>query len=132
MPPHACRVLVIEDEAFILLMIEEALSGADCNAILATRGEDALVLAHQHRPDLVVMDLRLGRETVGPDFLTQLREAVPSPLPVVIASGFRLSEDERHEYDLAGGGPPVSLLQKPYAPEDLVTAVLAGLRKVGA
>ena len=124
MPPRSCRVLVIEDEAFILLLLEEALTGAGCDVILATGGEEALALARQQPPDVAVMDLRLADGLAGPEFLGRLREVVPS-LPVVIATGLRLTEQERRGYDLAGGGPPVLVLQKPCDMEHLVAEVLA-------
>jgi CheY-like chemotaxis protein len=58
----ALRVLVIEDDALIAMLLSELLAGMghDVCATAATEA-DAVTAATRHRPDLMIVDARLGR-----------------------------------------------------------------------
>ena len=53
------RILIAEDEPSILLSLEFLLGEAGYEVITASNGRDALALAEQHRPDLIVLDVML-------------------------------------------------------------------------
>jgi CheY-like chemotaxis protein len=57
----ALRVLVIEDDALIAMLLSELLAGMghDVCATAATEA-DAVIAATRHRPDLMIVDARLG------------------------------------------------------------------------
>src|SRR6185312_14641383 len=56
------RVLVIEDDALIAMLLEQILAdlGHNVCAIAATETE-AVLAAHRHKPDLMIVDAGLGR-----------------------------------------------------------------------
>jgi two-component system, response regulator PdtaR len=58
----ALRVLVIEDDALIAMLLAEQLAGMghDVCATAATEGEAVIAAAH-YRPDLMIVDAGLGR-----------------------------------------------------------------------
>jgi two-component system, response regulator PdtaR len=58
----ALRVLVIEDDALIAMLLAEVLKGMghEVCATAATEGE-AVLAAKRHRPDLMIVDAGLGR-----------------------------------------------------------------------
>jgi DNA-binding response OmpR family regulator len=60
-PKTALRVLVVEDDAMISMLLAGLLGemGHDVCAIEATEA-DAVSAAAQHRPDLMIVDARLG------------------------------------------------------------------------
>lgn len=120
------RVLVIEDEAIISMYLVDALFAAGFEAIPAASGEEAMLRAVHLLPDAVVLDIVLLTRLSGVELLRQLRATVPR-LPAVIASARSLSADERQSFDLAGGGPPVGVFQKPYSMEDLVADLMTRL-----
>ncbi len=61
MPSRSPAVLVVEDEALIALLIEEALEEAGYRSCgIAASEADALRLAAEHRPDFAVLDINLG------------------------------------------------------------------------
>jgi two-component system, response regulator PdtaR len=62
----ACRVLVVEDEFFLAVQIEEWLldNGLEVVDVVHT-AEEAIAVADTERPDLVIMDIRLASETDG-------------------------------------------------------------------
>lgn len=64
--PRSLRVMVVEDEVVVALSVKEALAdlGHTVCGIAATE-EDALSLAQRERPEVAMMDVRLGRSGDG-------------------------------------------------------------------
>ena len=61
-PIHpAAQILVVDDEAVTRMMIRRVLEDSGCRVLEAGHGEEALALAEQHCPDLVLMDVRMPR-----------------------------------------------------------------------
>ena len=52
-------VLVVDDEPYNLELIEAMLSASGYEVYLAGGGEEALPLAHEKRPDLIILDLMM-------------------------------------------------------------------------
>lgn len=110
------RVLVVEDEALVAMLVEDALmdAGAEVVGPVATVA-DALELLRLQLPEAAVLDLNLAGETSTPVADELARRGVP----FVVATGYG-----------ADGLPPghgnVPVLAKPYDPADL-TAALARL-----
>jgi DNA-binding response OmpR family regulator len=53
------RILVAEDEPSIVLSLEFLLAEAGHEVFTATNGADAISLAEEHKPDLLVLDIML-------------------------------------------------------------------------
>ena len=108
------RVLVVEDETLVAMLIEDTLldAGAQVLGPVSTVAE-ALALVERELPDLAVLDLNLAGETSEP-IADVLRDR---GVPFVVASGYGPSGvPAKH------AGVPV--LAKPYAPEDLTAALV--------
>ena len=62
----SARLLIVEDNPDLLRILEQLLS-EEFDVVSAHRGEDAITLAHEQRPDAVILDLQLpgidGMET---------------------------------------------------------------------
>jgi two-component system cell cycle response regulator len=58
--PTGARILVVDDEPQNLELIEAILQAADYEVFLASGGEEALALAHEKRPDLIILDLMMA------------------------------------------------------------------------
>ena len=92
---HAARILIVEDEYFIAMEIEDAVRRAG-HAIVGMTGsaEDAVALAEEEKPDLVLMDIRLAskrlsacietppRVSLGPPSLYRARAAIYKKLDI--------------------------------------------------
>lgn len=66
-------ILVVEDEASIRNIVRTYLESAGFTAVCADNGLDALKLARQHHPDLIILDLNLpGMD--GIEVAARLRE----------------------------------------------------------
>jgi len=87
------RVLLIEDHFLARMALHSVLSGHSQIRIIgeACDGEAGIAMYRQHRPDVVVLDLRLPRIS-GFDVITELRKEFPGAR-IVVLSNYRGSED---------------------------------------
>lgn len=93
-------ILLVEDSRFQKAAIERILFRAGHLVLLAGDGEEALRLARESRPDLILLDLRLPRME-GEEVLYLLKQD-PGTLniPVIIVSD--LAEEDKVELKAAG------------------------------
>ena len=61
--PHARRVLIVEDELPIRVMLADLLYDAGYGVLQASDGLEALQVLRDDRPDLIVLDVMLPRMT---------------------------------------------------------------------
>lgn len=111
------RILIVEDEPLIAMMLEDILDMAGY-AVLGpvTTVKTALEVIDRNPPDAAIVDLMLnGDDSYG--VMAKLREC---DIPFAVSSGLGADIDPNR----AGEGTPI--LGKPYIPEDLET-VLADL-----
>ncbi len=110
------RILVVEDEALVAMLVEDALMDAGFSIIgPAATVEEAMRLLNDEKPDAVVLDLNLAGETSTP----VADELAARGIPYVIATGYGAA-------GLPAGHQKAMVLAKPYDPSDL-TAVLTRL-----
>src|SRR5262245_37999679 len=76
--------LLVEDDDAVRLMVTNYLEQNDLRVISASRPRDVAPLLARYQPDLILLDLRLGRED-GLDLLRELRAR--SDIPVIIITG---------------------------------------------
>jgi len=115
------RILVVEDEALVAMLIEDALTEAGATVIGPTRSvESALFSLAQGRIDAAVLDLNLAgvMSTVVAIALSE------RGIPFVVASGY--GDSQRCEMP-----PAAARLAKPYLPRDLIS-VLATIFEAGS
>lgn len=111
------RVLVIEDDALIAMLLAEVLKGMghDVCATAATETE-AVIAAARHRPDLMIVDAGLGRGS-GVAAVEEILRAGP------IAHLF-LSGDAGRVQTLK---PDAVVVRKPFRQAELARAIDAAL-----
>ena len=80
-PPGAAskgRILVVDDDRLVLATLAHGLAQAGYDVIDADNGDDAILLARQHRPDLALLDIRMEGKS-GFDVAAYLREHLRTP-----------------------------------------------------
>ncbi|MHA6719458.1 response regulator [Sphingomonas sp. RS6] len=115
---NAVLVLLVEDEPMLLINAQDILEDGGFEVIDATSGEDALKLLEAESDRIVglVTDIRLGDGADGWEVARSARALNPM-LPVVYMTAE--SAD-----DWSSQGVPKSLLvQKPFAPAQLINAI---------
>jgi response regulator NasT len=72
------KILVVDDDRLVLATITHGLANAGYDVIDADNGDDAILLARQHRPDLALLDIRMEGMS-GFDVAAYLRESLGTP-----------------------------------------------------
>ena len=67
------KILVVDDDRLVLATLAHGLAQAGHEVIDADNGDDAILLAHEHRPDLALLDIRMQGMS-GFDVAAYLRE----------------------------------------------------------
>jgi DNA-binding response OmpR family regulator len=71
-------ILVVDDDRLVLATLAHGLSQAGYDVIDADNGDDAILLAREHRPDLALLDIRMQGKS-GFDVAAYLREYCRMP-----------------------------------------------------
>jgi DNA-binding response OmpR family regulator len=86
------HVLVVEDEVRMMQMLAEEIGGAGLEVLQATSGEEALRIARESKPDLVLLDIMLPGID-GMDVLKKMRESDwGKKMPVIILTNLSANE----------------------------------------
>jgi len=113
------RILVIEDHEDNRRILRDLLTSAGYEPIEAVTGEEGVVLAETHRPDLILMDIQLP----GLDGYEATRRIKANPalrrIPVIAVTSYALSGDEVKAKE-AGCDAYVT---KPFSPRALLAKV---------
>lgn len=72
------KILVVDDDRLVLATLTHGLTEAGYQVIDADNGDDAILLAREHRPDLALLDIRMEGKS-GFDVAAYLREAHRTP-----------------------------------------------------
>src|SRR5246500_5725794 len=115
--------LVVEDDNTMRHLVTTYLEEHDMRAVSASRRDEVVALLARTQPDLVVLDLRLGRD----DGLDLLREiCAHSDIPVIITTGHRRDEIDRVVGLELGADDYIT---KPFGLRELLARIRAVLRR---
>jgi len=111
------RVLIAEDEALIRLDLAEMLTEEGFEVVgQAVDGEQAVVMATELRPDLVILDVKMPKK----DGIDAAGEIVAEQIaPVVILTAF----SQRDLIERARDAGAMAYLVKPFSKADLLPAI---------
>ncbi len=120
------RILLCDDEVFILRAAEIKLKHAGYEVDTAADGEEGWQRMSERRPDFVVTDCQMPRLD-GLGLIQRMREHAETrdiPALMLTAKGFELSREE-----LTAKWNVITVLHKPFSPRELlqiVSSVLDG------
>ncbi len=119
------KVLVVDDAPGIVRLTRDFLEHAGFAVVVAHDGNEALRVARQERPDLIVLDLGLpGKD--GLDVTRELRrDAQTSQVPIVMLTARTDEADKIVGLELGAD----DYLTKPFSGKELVARVRAVLRR---
>ena len=122
MQGSAVLILVVEDDAVAGGEVKRALEDAGFRVLLVQSGEKATSTFDENAGEVggLVADVKLGGNVSGWDVARHARE-VNQDLPVVYITGFS-AEDWPSQ-----GVPKSILVQKPFAPAQIITAISSRL-----
>jgi CheY-like chemotaxis protein len=126
------KILLVEDSKFLRLATERALARAGYEVSSAGDGEEALRVAREKLPDLILLDMLLPKLS-GPDVLLALKkDSSTKAIPVVVMSGMSQRNAARLQEDGAAGFLEKSSLHLEEGAGKLLIAIRDILKKLPA
>jgi len=115
-------VIVAEDESLIRMDIVETLRENGFNVIAeASDGEQAVALVTEHKPDLLVMDIKMPNM----DGITAAEKLASTKTPIVLLTAF----SQKELVDRASEAGAMAYVVKPFTPNDLLPAIEIALSR---
>ena len=121
------KILIAEDERDIRDLVAFTLRFAGYEVFVATNGEEAVAMAPQVNPDLVLMDVRMPRMTGYEACKILKADPELKDIPVVFLSA--KGQENEIQQGLASGAE--DYLLKPFAPDQLTSRVKVILARFG-
>lgn len=113
------KILIAEDERDIRDLITFTLQFAGYEVVAGSNGEEAVALALQEIPDLILLDVRMPRMT-GYEACAKIKEDPRTKdIPVIFLSA--KGQDTEIQTGLDAGA--TEYLLKPFAPDQLTTRI---------
>jgi DNA-binding response OmpR family regulator len=116
------KILLVDDDEGLLDMLSFLVQREGFRPIRASNGSSALELLDEERPDLLVLDIRLGDDN-GLEVLQAVRRS--SQVPVVLLSALDAEDDVERGLELGAD----DYITKPFALRELVARIRAVLRR---
>ena len=115
-------ILVVDDKASVVQMLRDYLCGKGYHAVTASNGREALFVARQEKPDLVLLDIMMP-EMDGFDFMRTYRKERDTPVIMLTA---RVEETDKVIGLELGADDYVT---KPFGMAELLARIRAVLRR---
>src|SRR5687768_1455738 len=118
------NILVVEDESIVSKDIQNTLKKLGYNIVGASStGEDAIAVAEEAKPDLILMDIMLKGEMSGIDAATVIKERFN--IPVIYLTAYA----DESTLNKAKVTEPYGYIIKPFKEIDLHTAIEMAIYK---
>lgn len=115
-------ILVVDDEPRLLALVKAYLEQSGYQVVTANNGRDALFVARQEKPDLILLDIMMP-EMDGHEFMRVHRKEQQTPIILLTA---KVEEDDKVIGLELGADDYVT---KPFSPRELLARVRAVLRR---
>lgn len=118
---HGQKILIVEDELIAAKSLANKLKRAGYEVIgIVDRGEKAIKVALEERPDLVLMDIRIKGNVDGIEARTEIGKELP--IPVIYLTAYT----DKETMERARATEPYDYLVKPFKfPQVLATVEMA-------
>jgi DNA-binding response OmpR family regulator len=120
----ANTIMVVDDEKRLVSLLESYLDQEGFRVVKASNGREALYLARQEKPDLIVLDIMMP-EMDGYEFMRLHRKERATPIILLTA---KVDKDDKVIGLELGADDYVT---KPFRPRELLARIRAVLRRVG-
>lgn len=98
MKPTSLKMLIVDDDVFIAIMLKDFFKGQNYELFSAEDGEKALVICIENKPDFIITDLMLPQMS-GVDLIKKLRgmeEFAVTPIIALTAGSEALKSDAKN------------------------------------
>ena len=113
------KILIIEDEEDVAIVVRKRLVDAGFAAVVSADATQGVQMAHDEKPDLIVLDLMLPAGG-GLKVLKDIKISMHTKfIPVVVLTGMK---DEEYKKQVLDEGVD-AYLEKPYEPTHLIATI---------
>ena len=117
-------ILVVDDKASLRKMVKDYLTGQGFRVVAATNGQEALFVAREEKPDLILLDIMMP-EMDGYEFIRAFTRESETPIILLTA---KLEESDKVVGLELGADDYIT---KPFGMRELVARIRAVLRRAG-
>ena len=110
------KILIVDNEVEALRVLERMLSIVGYSVIEATNAKDAIIIAKDMHPDLVILDILLPDMSGGETANILQNDSTTKDIPIIFLTGL-LTKEEAKERSAAEGR---RFIAKPYKPDELL------------
>ena len=118
-------ILIVEDDNHIKNLISTTLKVNKYNYLVATSGNEAIMLAVSHKPDIILLDLGLP-DMDGVEIIKNIREW--SNIPIIVISARSEDTDKIDALDLGAD----DYITKPFSVEELLARIRVATRRLNS
>jgi DNA-binding response OmpR family regulator len=115
------KILVVDDEVYIVHILDFSLGMEGYEVVTALDGEEALAKAIEHKPDLIVLDIMMPKMD-GYEACRQLKSGEETRhIPVILLSAKGRNVDQKQGFEVGAD----DYITKPFSPRKLVDRINA-------
>ena len=116
-------ILIVEDDSHIKNLISTTLKVNKYNFLIASSGNEAIMLAVSHKPDIILLDLGLP-DMDGVEIIKNVREW--SNIPIIVISARSEDKDKIEALDFGAD----DYITKPFSVEELLARIRVATRRL--
>ena len=113
------KVLVVDDEIYIVHVVAIKLRNNGYEVITAENGAQAYEMACEEKPDIIATDFQMPVMS-GLEFIEKLRKNDQTkniPVIMLTARGFDIDEDQKQMLNIS------EIISKPFSPKELMRTI---------
>ena len=118
-------ILIVEDDNHIKNLISTTLKVNKYNYLVAASGNEAIMLAVSHKPDIILLDLGLP-DMDGVEIIKNVREW--SNIPIIVISARSEDTDKIDALDFGAD----DYITKPFSVEELLARIRVATRRLNS
>ncbi|MCM8773800.1 MAG: response regulator [Candidatus Omnitrophica bacterium] len=114
------KILVVDDEEDMLLYIGNILRRANYDVLIANKGKDAIEIANNYKPDLIILDIVMPDMKGGEIAAALSQDLTTVNIPIMFLTGLLVKKEEGVSDKIRGKH---HILAKPVTSQELLKTV---------
>lgn len=119
------RILLVEDEPSLIFTLRDTLESEGYQVIVSEDGEQAVGLAQEHKPDIMILDIMLPGKN-GYEICQEIR-SLKFTFPIIMLTAKDQELDKVKGLDIGAD----DYITKPFGVKELLARIQARLRRAG-
>lgn len=119
------RILLVEDEPSLIFTLKDTLESEGYQVIVSEDGEQAVGLAQEHKPDIMILDIMLPGKN-GYEICQEIR-SLKFTFPIIMLTAKDQELDKVKGLDIGAD----DYITKPFGVKELLARIQARLRRAG-